>query len=225
MINTPKGKLIAVGGAENKGVESDQLFKQYSNANFAELQVLRRIMKEMKSENPHIEVITTASMIPEEVGANYMDAFEKLNCTRVRLMPIKDREDTNNPDFIERIKKADGVLFSGGNQLRLSMIFGGTEIMDIIHRRYEDEPFVIAGTSAGAMAMSNTMIYQGSSSEALLKGEVKITTGLAFIKDVIIDSHFVKRGRIGRLMQAVATNPGGIGIGLGEDTGILISEV
>lgn len=224
MINTPKGKLIAVGGAENKGVESDQLFKQYSNANFAELQVLRRIMKEMKSENPHIEVITTASMIPEEVGANYMDAFEKLNCTRVRLMPIKDREDTNNPDFIERIKKADGVLFSGGNQLRLSMIFGGTEIMDIIHRRYEDEPFVIAGTSAGAMAMSNTMIYQGSSSEALLKGEVKITTGLAFIKDVIIDSHFVKRGRIGRLMQAVATNPGCIGIGLGEDTGILITE-
>ena len=76
MINTPKGKLIAVGGAENKGVESDQLFKQYSNANFAELQVLRRIMKEMKSENPHIEVITTASMIPEEVGANYMDALK-----------------------------------------------------------------------------------------------------------------------------------------------------
>ncbi|MFN8165346.1 MAG: cyanophycinase [Bacteroidia bacterium] len=87
-----------------------------------------------------------------------------------------------------------------------------------------EETFIIAGTSAGAMAMSNTMIYQGSSSEALMKGEVKITTGLAFIKDVIIDSHFVTRGRFGRLTQAVASNPSCIGIGLGEDTGVLITE-
>jgi cyanophycinase len=86
-----------------------------------------------------------------------------------------------------------------------------------------NEDFVIAGTSAGAMAMSNTMIYQGSSSEALIKGEVKITTGLAFIGDVIIDSHFVKRGRFGRLAQAVAANPSCIGIGLGEDTGVIVT--
>ncbi|HPD53298.1 MAG TPA: cyanophycinase, partial [Bacteroidia bacterium] len=90
--------------------------------------------------------------------------------------------------------------------------------------RETEDGFVIAGTSAGAMAMSNTMIYQGSSSEALLKGEVKITTGLAFMRDVIIDSHFVKRGRFGRLTQAVAANPSCIGIGLGEDTGVLVTE-
>lgn len=114
---------------------------------------------------------------------------------------------------------------SGGNQLRLSSIFGGTEFLEILSERYMHETgFVIAGTSAGAMAMSNTMIYQGSSSEALLKGEVKITTGLGFMKDVIIDSHFVKRGRFGRLTQAVAANPSCTGIGLGEDTGVLVTE-
>jgi cyanophycinase len=220
----PKGKLIAVGGAEDKGVESDQHFKQYSNANFAELQVLRRIKKEMCGDDPHIEVITTASMIPDEVAANYIDAFDKLKSKNVRIMPIRDREDVNKEEYLDRVRKADGVLFSGGNQLRLSMIFGGTGFMDILYDRYMNDDFVIAGTSAGAMAMSNTMIYQGSSSEALLKGEVKITTGLALIKDVIIDSHFVKRGRIGRLAQAVATNPGCIGLGLGEDTGVLITE-
>jgi cyanophycinase len=115
-------------------------------------------------------------------------------------------------------------MFSGGNQLRLSMIFGGSEILDVLEDRYMKEDFVIAGTSAGAMAMSNTMIYQGSSSEALLKGEVKLTTGLAFIKDVIIDSHFVKRGRFGRLAQSIATNPACVGVGLGEDTGLLIKN-
>ena len=106
--------------------------------------------------------------------------------------------------------------------MRLTATFGGTEILNILQHRYlHEEGFVIAGTSAGAMAMSNTMIYQGSSSGALIKGEVKITTGLALMGDVIIDSHFDKRGRFGRLAQAVASNPSCIGIGLGEDTGVL----
>ena len=96
--------------------------------------------------------------------------------------------------------------------------------MEKILERYRKEPFLIAGTSAGAMAMSNTMIYQGNSTTAHLKGEVKITTGLAFIKNVIIDSHFEKRGRFGRLAQAVGLNPACIGIGLGEDTGVVINQ-
>jgi cyanophycinase len=90
--------------------------------------------------------------------------------------------------------------------------------------KYKNEDFVYAGTSAGAAAASNNMIYQGSSSEALLKGEVKITSGLSFIDNVIIDTHFVKRGRIGRLFQAVVGNPKLLGIGLGEDTGLLITN-
>ena len=90
--------------------------------------------------------------------------------------------------------------------------------------RYENENFIVSGTSAGAAASSNNMIYQGSSQEALLKGEVKITGGLGFINNVIIDTHFVQRGRIGRLLYACASNPVNLGIGLGEDTGLLITD-
>src|SRR4029453_6717806 len=115
-------------------------------------------------------------------------------------------------------------MFSGGNQLRLSATFGGTDFLDILLHRYHHENFIVAGTSAGAMAMSNTMIYEGNATQAHLKGEVKITTGLGFIDDVIIDSHFEKRGRFGRLAQSVSTNPSCIGLGLGEDTGMLITE-
>lgn len=224
VVYIPKGKLISIGGSEDKGTEAEGGFSPKSSLNFFEEGILKRIISEMKGTDSLVEVITTASSIPEEVGENYLQAFGKLGCTKIGIIPIKNREDALNPEYIDRIKKADGVMFTGGNQLRLSMIFGGTEFLRILSERYLQENFVIAGTSAGAMAMSNTMIYQGASREALLKGEVKITTGLAFIKDVIIDSHFVTRGRFGRLAQAVASNPGCIGIGLGEDTGVFITE-
>ncbi len=223
-MKIPKGKLISIGGSEDKGTGMDPAFIQKEHLNFFEFGILKRILSEMKGVNSVVEVITSASQIPEEVGENYIQSFGKLGCKNVGVIHIKSREDALKPEYLERIKKADGVMFTGGNQLRLSAIFGGTEFLKIISTRYEDEDFVIAGTSAGAMAMSNTMIYHGSSTHALLKGEVKITTGLAFIKDVIIDSHFVTRGRFGRLSQAVASNPGCIGIGLGEDTGVVIKE-
>lgn len=221
-----KGKLIAIGGNEDKGSEIEPNFQQKNNLNFFELQILSRIVQECKShKDAHIEVITTASSIPEEVGENYLHAFGKIGCTQIKIMHIKDRSDALNPEFVQRVKSCEAVMMTGGNQLRLSTIFGGTEILSVLHERLsQEENFVIAGTSAGAMAMSNTMIYQGSSAGALIKGEVKITTGLAFVKDVIIDSHFDKRGRFGRLAQAVASNPSCIGIGLGEDTGVIIKD-
>ena len=223
-MTIPKGKLISIGGSEDKGTGIEPNFEPKAHLQFFEFGILKRILSEIKGVESRIEVITTASQIPEEVGENYLNAFGKLGAKNVGIMHIKNREDVQNPVYIERIKNADGVMFTGGNQMRLTMIFGGSEILKILIERYENENFVIAGTSAGAMAMSNTMIYQGSSTGALLKGEVKITTGLAFIKDVIIDSHFVTRGRFGRLAQAVAANPGCIGIGLGEDTGVLVTE-
>lgn len=224
-MEVPKGKLIAIGGNEDKGSDSEPNTEQKNNLNFFELQILSRVLHEISAQKQaHIEVITSASSIPEEVGEAYLNAFGKLGDHRVNLMHIRNREDARMPEYIERIRQCDGVMFTGGNQLRLSTIFGGTEILEILHQRYLKEDFVIAGTSAGAMVMPNTMIYQGSSSGALLKGEVKITTGLAFIKNVIIDSHFDKRGRFGRVAQAVASNPGCIGIGLGEDTGVLITD-
>ncbi|HEV7230677.1 MAG TPA: cyanophycinase [Bacteroidia bacterium] len=223
-MQVPKGKLISIGGSEDKGTGIEPNFTQKASLNFFEFGILKRILSEMKGSDSYVEVITTASVIPEEVGENYIQAFGKLGCTKVGVIHIKNREDALIPEYMDRIRKADGVMFTGGNQLRLSMIFGGTDFLKTLSERYMNENFVIAGTSAGAMAMSNTMIYQGSSTGALQKGEVKITTGLAFIKDVIIDSHFVTRGRFGRLAQAVASNPGCIGIGLGEDTGVLIKE-
>jgi cyanophycinase len=220
----PKGKLIAVGGAEDKGIdlETGELYR--NNLNFFELGILRRIVKESGGPTDRIEVVTTASMIPHEVGNNYLNAFGKIGCTNIGVMHIRNREDATNKDYIERLHKADCVMFSGGNQLRLSSVFGGTEFLQVLQDRYQDEDFVIAGTSAGAMAMSNTMIYEGNATRAHLKGEVKITTGLGFMDDVIIDSHFEKRGRFGRLAQAVASNPSCLGIGLGEDTGMLVTN-
>lgn len=223
-MNHPKGKLIAIGGAEDKGTDLETGKINRNNLNFGELGILRRLVEEAGGTAARLEVITTASMIPYEVGEAYLDAFGKLGCTNVGLMHIRTREDAMAAHYIERVKNCDAVMFSGGNQLRLSATDGGTEFLSILKRRYKEEDFVIAGTSAGAMAMSNTMIYEGNATRAHLKGEVKITTGLGFIGNIIIDSHFEKRGRFGRLAQAVATNPGCIGMGLGEDTGMLITE-
>jgi cyanophycinase len=219
----PRGKLIAIGGAEDKGTDLETGEVHRSNLNFFELGILRRIVAETGGTSASIEVVTTASMIPYEVGNNYLDAFGKLGCTRINVMHIRNREDAMNQEYVDRIRNCDCVMFSGGNQMRLSATFGGTEFLQILHDRYQHDDFVIAGTSAGAMAMSQTMIYEGNATRAHLKGEVKITTGLGFMSSVIFDSHFEKRGRFGRLAQAVATNPSCIGIGLGEDTGMLVT--
>jgi len=224
-MQNPKGKLIAIGGAEDKGVEIDKGVIFRNNLNFFELGILRRIVEEAGGPDTRIEVITTASMIPYEVGENYLNAFGKIGCTNIGIMPIRNRSDAMDSEYIERIRKCDALMWSGGNQLRLSSTFGGTEILRIALERYTDEEnFIVAGTSAGAMAMSSTMIYEGNATRAFLKGEVKLTTGLGFMDHVIFDSHFEKRGRFGRLAQAVATNPAAIGIGLGEDTGMLITD-
>jgi cyanophycinase len=223
-MSHPKGKLIAVGGAEDKGTNLETGEIHRSNLNFFELGILRRVVQEAGGPSARIEIITTASMIPYEVGENYLNAFGKAGCTNVGVMHIRTRQDAMNDKYIERIRHCDAVMFTGGNQLRLSATDGGTEFLSILKRRYRDEDFLIAGTSAGAMAMSSVMIYEGNAAKAHLKGEVKLTTGLSFISSIIIDSHFEKRGRFGRLAQAVASNPGCIGIGLGEDTGMLITE-
>lgn len=195
------------------------------NLNFFEKGVLKRIINESKhKENSRIEIITTASNIPKEVGPEYVKALQYLNALNTDVLYIDKREQANDEEVLARLKAADVVMFTGGDQLRLTSILGGTKCLDLLLDKYQNEDFVYAGTSAGAAAASNNMIYQGSSSEALLKGEVKITSGFSFIDNVIIDTHFVKRGRIGRLFQAVVGNPKLLGIGLGEDTGLLITN-
>ena len=224
---TPKGKLIVIGGAVDKGSFTEKNYEKEieKNLNFFEKGILKRIITESKhKKESRIEVITTASQIPVEVGNEYVKAFSYLEATNVGVLGITSREDANAGETTARLEAADIVMFTGGDQLRLTTILGGTSFHKILQKKYINEPVVIAGTSAGAAACSNNMIYQGTAHEALLKGEVKITSGLGLINDVIIDTHFVHRGRIGRLFQAVVSNPIVLGIGLGEDTGLFISD-
>ena len=222
-----KGKLVVIGGAVDKGSFTESNFDANveKNLNFFEKGILKRIIEESAfKEESRIEIITTASKIPKTVGPEYKRAFEFLQAKNVDVLHIENREIANSEDTLKRIEEANVVLFTGGDQLRLTSILGGTKFHDILLNKYKTEDFVYVGTSAGAAAASNNMIYQGSSHEALLKGEVKITSGLGLIDDVIIDTHFVQRGRIGRLFQAVVGNPKVLGIGLGEDTGLFIKN-
>jgi cyanophycinase len=205
----PKGIVVAVGGNEDK--EHD-------------LSVLRRIVALIEKPSILIEVITTASESPGEMRKMYQRAFDKISNTTVQFMDIRARKEAENEQYIERLKKSHIIFFSGGDQLRITSTLGGTEFLKTIVNKYYTEDCIVAGTSAGATAMSQTMIYDGESSEALVKGSVKVTSGIGLIQNVVIDSHFIKRGRFSRLMEIITSNPGHIGIGLGEDTGIIIRK-
>lgn len=221
----PRGKLIAIGGNEDKGTYPTVRSKRQYYLNFFELGILKRVVSESGKENPRIEVVTTASMIPHEVAPIYTASFAMLNCHEVGIMDIRTPADARQPEYLARLQAADVVMFSGGNQSRLREMFGDTDFLRLLTQRYHEEAgFVIAGTSAGAMAMSQHMIRGGSVPDALLKGAVKMGTGLGLLPAALVDSHFVKRGRFGRLIEAVALYPKLIGIGLGEDTGVLITD-
>ncbi|MBU3658979.1 MAG: cyanophycinase [Flavobacteriales bacterium] len=224
---TPKGKLIIIGGAVDKGsfTESNFTDNVEKNLNFFEKGILKRIIDESKNgKASRIEIIPTASKIPNQVGLEYAKAFQYLGAENVEVLNIEKREEALSEESYNRIKNADVIFFTGGDQLRLTSIIGGTPMHDLILQKYQDEEFIYVGTSAGAASASKSMIYQGSSHEALLKGEIKITSGLGLIDHVVVDTHFVQRGRIGRLFQAVVSNPKTLGIGLGEDTGLLVIE-
>ncbi|HEU0136416.1 MAG TPA: cyanophycinase [Flavobacterium sp.] len=217
-----KGKLIIIGGAEDKGTNS----KHRDDQDFLEDGILARIVKESRNkENSRFEIITSASTIPEEVGQDYVEAFGKLGCKDVNVLIVENREQAFDPELAQRMREADVVFATGGDQLRLTTTLGGTPIYDILLDKLKTEDdFIYAGTSAGAAAASDSMISKGNSIDAFLKGEVKTTTGFGFIQDVVFDTHFVQRGRIGRLLQLIVSNPKILGIGLEENTALMITE-
>ena len=215
-----KGTLIPIGGNEDKGnTENEQYTLEY-----VEDGILSRVVSESGGPEALIIVIPTASSIPEEVGENYVSAFDKLGCSNVHVMDIRKKEDSELAENIALIKKADCIMFSGGNQSKITRKIGHTTIHNILQDRYENDNLVIAGTSAGAMCMSKEMITGGSSTESFIKGAVGMGEGMDFISNLIIDSHFIKRGRFGRLAEAVAKFPKHFGIGLAEDTGLVIKN-
>src|SRR5215217_7074731 len=214
----PKGQLVIIGGAEDKGDKSES--PELANNNE---EILRTVLPyNMKRRT---ELITTGSKAQDEVKKKYQEAFKRVDSPNIGFIEIENVQDARNESYIKRIEKATAVFFTGGDQFRLSTILGGTPIVEIVRDRYEQDPdFLVAGTSAGAMVMSKIMISEGGKHEALLKGDVKTTSGFGLLDYCIVDTHFIKRGRFGRLAQAIITNPGQLGLGLGEDTALLIKN-
>ena len=215
-----KGTLIPIGGNEDKGNDvSERHTLEYIGEG-----ILARVVKESGGKEALIVIIPTASSIPVEVIRNYRKAFDVLGCENIHVMDIRSREDAESPDYLEIMKKANCVMFSGGDQSKIVDYIGGTELDKIIQEKYQNEKFVIAGTSAGAMCMSEVMITGGGGQEAFTKGATNMGRGLGLIPNFIIDSHFIRRGRFGRLAEAVSRFPIKVGIGLAEDTGLVIKK-
>jgi cyanophycinase len=215
-----KGILIPIGGNEDKGA----LSSESNSLDYVKEGVLSQVVKLSGGLDAKILVITTASRIPVEVGEKYIEAFNRLKCTNIHVLHIKETADAESKENIEHFKTADGIMFSGGDQSRIVDIIGKSTIHSILKYRFQNDPIVIAGTSAGAMCMSSEMIAGGSASEALLKGSVKMREGMDLIPSLIIDSHFFQRGRFGRLAEAVAMHPHLLGVGIAEDTGLIIKN-
>ena len=216
-----KGTLIPIGGNEDKGIEADEMY----TLEFIEEGILYHVVKEAGGIGANIVVIPTASSIPVEVGENYLTAFSTLGCKNVKVLDIRSKEDSETEHAIELIKNANCVMFSGGDQSKITDKIGGTTIHNILTERYlNEEGFVIAGTSAGAMVMANEMIAGGSATESFIKGAVNMYKGLGLIPELVIDTHFIRRGRFGRQSEAVAKFPNLLGIGLAEDTGMIIKN-
>jgi cyanophycinase len=200
-----KGALVAIGGAEDKTSGAD---------------ILRRVLTLSAREAPVVGVITTASSIPDEVFTGYRGVFSKIGASEVLDIRIRSRKDAEADAFVEMIERSDVIFLSGGDQMRLTNILGASRALSTVRTRRADGA-VIAGTSAGAACQSRTMVYGGPADDCLRKGAVKMTAGFGLVDDVIMDTHFLERGRFSRLMEVGATNPELLGVGLGEDAAVL----
>ncbi|WP_048308187.1 cyanophycinase [Halomonas sp. PR-M31] len=205
-LSTAVGHIVAIGGAEDKT---------------SDLEILKRVFSLAPEGNGEVSIIATASGIPDQVLPAYQAAFERLGANRIHALDIQDRKQASDPDNVQLIRQSGVIFFTGGDQLRLTNVFGGSATLTAIRERLMDGA-VVAGTSAGAAALPSTMIYNGASADALRKGGVNMTSGLGFIDYLIIDSHFLERGRFSRLMQVGASNPEYLGVGLGEDAGVIV---
>jgi cyanophycinase len=166
--------------------------------------------------------MTAATEMPEVVGEDYRRIFKRLGAENTTVLNISTREEANDSRAIKCIDEATGIFFTGGDQLRITSLLGGTGVYEKLHEAYK-RGVVIAGTSAGASVMSSTMIVEGDSERAPHKNTLKMAPGMGLINGVVVDQHFAQRGRLGRLLTAVAQNPYVLGIGIDEDTAMVVS--
>ena len=221
----PKGTLFIIGGHEDKGI-AGQIPDIYTHeVHAAHFAILGSLMRALPKAHHIIEIIAAASSIPKEMEELYMNAYKNAGFKKVAIIRIDNHEQANDEEYVRRIKYAHSVFFTGGDQKRLVSLLSNSAVLAAIKNKYHDDKnFILAGTSAGAMSMPVHMIARGVIEEALLEGDLEMNDGLGFIDGLIVDTHFVKRGRFGRLAHAVArTQDARIGIGLGEDAAMMIT--
>jgi cyanophycinase len=200
-----RGWIVPIGGAENK--ENDR-------------RVLARFVAVSGGAAADIVVIPTASRL-HETGPRYEKLFGELGAARVSVMDFDTRRDCREPNRLARLEEATGIFFTGGNQLRVTTLLGGTPVATMIRKR-NAAGVTVGGTSAGASILSEHMIAFGDEGSSVISGSVRLAPGLGLTNRFVIDQHFRQRDRLGRLITALAYNPFAVGIGLDEDTAVFI---
>ncbi len=208
--SSPKkaGQLVIIGGAEDKD---------------GDCKILREFVRNAGGTQAQLIIMTVATELPQEVGENYIRVFKKLGVEDIRIVDTVNREEAEEGAALSAIQKATGVFFTGGNQSRITEVLKDTKIHNMLHQRYA-EGIVVGGTSAGASMMSNTMILEGEGETHPRPEIVDLDEGMDFMSGVIIDQHFSQRGRLGRLLAAVANHPNLLGIGIDENTAIVVQD-
>ncbi|PZS01104.1 MAG: cyanophycinase [Candidatus Chloroheliales bacterium] len=201
------GTLFIIGGHEDKSEP---------------MTILRRFVAAAGGANARIVAITTASAIPEVMAATYAAAFKTLGVTNFTALEVASRAQANDPAIIAACNQASGILLSGGEQVRLTVELGGTQLEEAVRQRYIAGA-VVAGTSAGASALGETSILDGPASFEVLREGVSLGAGLDLVRNVLIDQHFDQRLRIYRLLSVLALNPGLLAVGIDEDTAIIVT--
>jgi cyanophycinase len=200
-----RGWIVPIGGAENK--ENDR-------------RILKRFVEVSGGKDADIVVIPTASRM-HETGPRYESLFRELGAAHVTVMDFDTRRDCQESNRLERIETATGIFFTGGNQLRLTALLGGTPVAQLIRKR-NASGVTVGGTSAGASILSEHMIAFGDEGSSVISGSVRLAPGLGLTNRFVIDQHFRQRDRLGRLITALAYNPFAVGIGLDEDTAVFL---
>lgn len=205
-----KGKLIIIGGHEER--DGDQ-----------EREILKEVARESIEKKGDLVLITVASQQPKEMAKMYNKAFKELGVSKMHVVDIRKRTEAEEKEVVEKIENASVIFFTGGDQLRITSQVGDSLTYQTMRKKLE-EGSTVAGTSAGAAAMPETMIIGGESDSSQTISSLSMAPGLGLIEGVIIDSHFAERGRIARLLGAVADNPRNLGLGIDEDTAVIFED-
>ena len=203
------GHLVIIGGHEDR---------QHG------MEILTRFVELSGGPNARIVVITAASQVADEMWQIYDGAFAELGVTQRSHLELTSRQDANDEDTIRKVAEATGIFMTGGDQKRLLALIGGTALDAEMHAALKLRGATIGGTSAGASAMSGHMLAQGRTDLLPEKGSVSLGAGLGFLHRVVVDQHFSERQRLSRLLSIVAANPYLQGIGIDEDTALVIER-